>query len=65
MSKWKELASKNHFKPNQEIASPLDPEISPEQASVMESAIILSTDGREIPVLVDPGTRSVYPIRGE
>ncbi len=68
---WADLARSNPFKaadetPNVEISDNDDIAVmSLEQASYTDRCVIETADGRTIPILVENGTRSVYPIRSQ
>lgn len=69
MSAWSDLANKNPFKaveekPNVETSLSEDVRIVDESAYT-DRFVIATKDGRAIPVLVDNGTRSVYPIKSK
>ena len=67
MSKWSNINNpfvvSNEGKSIQDTSEQTDKNVIMEEANMLEKCAIRSTDGRIIPVLVDNGTRSVYPIR--
>lgn len=69
MSEWSNLAKTNPFHPKEEDKAVVETLASSENITIADESAyidnytIVTSDGRSIPVLVDNGTRSVYPIR--
>ena len=61
MVKWADIANHNPFETDaSKAAQSTEVETS---ATMAQQYYIKTTDGRDVPVTVDMGTRSVYPVR--
>lgn len=68
MTKWSDIQNpflkESKSEANVETASSTDTgSFTMEESNMMEKCAIRTTDGRIVPIMVDNGTRSVYPIR--
>lgn len=64
MVKWSDIADVKPFvSENAAIDKAAGDVLIADESSFVEKYTIKATDGRSIPVIVDNGTRSVYPVR--
>ena len=64
MVSWKDVKNTSVINKNEVGKEESSASVETSAIGMMDTAVILSTDGREIPVMVDHATRSVYPVRG-
>lgn len=67
MTSWADLNKQELFKekpdqPHVEIADTIETVVV-EEAAYIDPFVVIATDGRHIPILLDHHTRSVYPVR--
>lgn len=68
MTSWADLNKQELFKdgakpePHVETADTIETVVV-EEAAYIDPFVVIATDGRHIPILLDHNTRSVYPVR--